>query len=386
MVKIFLLLVSFSLMADEPFLRLDLSVDGENPFYPKQKLHFVYKISYRGEVQLTKETLPLLEAEGFKKVGTVSVTEEKKEDYSIQVISQEVKAGFAGSYHFPASTIEGFLNGDKNRIIKSTIPPYTVVIEPFPKKNQPLSFSGAMGRFMIETALLTPSTVSINDNIRLKITLQGEGDFSTVQLPIFICQPGYSGFFTFSDLPPQIKQEEDKKIFIVEMRPLTAVITEIPALEFSSFDPEARTYYTVTAPPIPLQVKEDFFLSEPLPKENIRWDEVLTVAAPASFSTVQFSIPWFHMNPWWLLLTPFIVLFASWIHQQYQEGVSSPSREWLKEIQNAQQGSDSFYYLVQLALQERGDQEFTEKIQEGRYGKGELPSPSSCIERIKKWY
>lgn len=384
MVRILLLLVSFSLMADDPFLRLDLSVEGEAPFYPKQTLHFVYKISYRGHVQLTKEELPLLDAEGFEKVGTVSVTEEKREDYSIQVVSQEVKAGFPGSYTFPASTIEGFLGEDKNHAVKSTIPSYTVIIEPFPKKDQPLSFNGAMGRFTIETDLLTPSTVSINDNIQLKVTLQGQGDLSTVQLPIFLCQPGYSGFFSFSDLPPQTKVEGDKKSFIVEMRPLTAVITEIPALEFSSFDSESRTYYTAAAPPIPLKVKEDFFLPAPLPKENIRWDEVLTLAAPASFPKVQFSPPWFSISSWWWLLTPLIALFGQWVYQQSREGKTPPKRDWLKEVQGVEEGSDAFYQLVYLALQEAGDHDFAKKIQEGRYGKGELPSPSNCIERIRK--
>ena len=50
-------------------LQIQLRVEGPKPFYPGQRSKIIYLYIFRGNIELTKETLPLLEPKGFVKIG-----------------------------------------------------------------------------------------------------------------------------------------------------------------------------------------------------------------------------------------------------------------------------------------------------------------------------
>ena len=177
-----------------------------------------------------------------------------------------------GSYKFDRANIQGYVYRNDpfgghiylQPMLSAETPPMTITVLPFPEKGKPASFNGAIGPFSnFSAALLSSSSISVGDKIVLKIEISGQGQAANAPLPDLCCQPGFSGVFQLSDLPPVEKVSGNKKTFTVEMRPLIADIKSLPPIEFSYFIPASKTYGVLHSQAIPIAVKS---LSIP-PKE-----------------------------------------------------------------------------------------------------------------------
>lgn len=132
--------------------------------------------------------------------------------------------------------------------------PRTLVVKPPPQEERPSSFGGAVGRgfsFAVET---DRSVVQTGDPIVLTFTVSGSGELDPVGLPPLNTL-----------LPPdRFRLPEDEisgqvvagtKAFRVPVRVTDASVTEIPALPYSWFDPEAAEYQTTYSLPVALSVR-----------------------------------------------------------------------------------------------------------------------------------
>ena len=244
-------------------LRLEAVVDGDPPFYPGQHAVFRYRIYYNKDIELTEEELPLLDAEGFLRVGEMQVSDYQTDTYTVQEIAQEVRAEEPGTYSFGPSILEGVSYGedisgrklyDKQRL-RAELEPLQVEVAAFPEEGMPASFTGAVGQYAMRTKLLTPKEVAIGDPLEVGVQVTGSGEIETLSLPDVECQPGFSGRFQFGDYPPFEQEEEGSKQFIVKLRPLSAYVTEVPPVEFSFFDPKKREYQTLISEALPINVR-----------------------------------------------------------------------------------------------------------------------------------
>lgn len=241
-------------------LKLQAWVDGLTTLYPGQRTRFVYRILFTGDIELTSESLPLLEATGFEKIGDFQVAESTEGDVNIQQIVQEVQALKPGTFSFSSSKIEGFAyveSATKQRTyikpkLTADAPPITVVVMPFPAKGKPASFKGAVGELTISTSLLTSPNVVVDEKMQLEIQVTGLGDLRTVSLPDL---SNFRPFFRLGDLPTVGQIQDNKKNFIIEISPLSTAVKEVPGVEFSFFNPLIGVYATVKSPPIPITVK-----------------------------------------------------------------------------------------------------------------------------------
>lgn len=281
-----------SVNASESILKIKAYVDAKEPIFPGQRFTLVYQIDYRGDIQLKRSDLPLIDTQVFQNIGELNVEEKNKENYSSQIITQEVQATQPGSFQFKPSLIEGVDN--QNNILQATAKALTVVIYPFPEKGKPLSFTGALGQFTIQAKLLGSSRVIQEETIQLQVAIKGSSDLTSVLLPKLICQPGFSGFFHLSDLPPLSSITNDTKTFIVEMRPLGFGDLMIPSIEFSFFDTQAGKFQSVhteaiplTVAPPPLNLKMPSLSREGTSEEKKNWKEAL--ANPLKISFVETS-------------------------------------------------------------------------------------------------
>ena len=242
--------------------------------YPGQKMQFTYRISCRKQIESCYEELPLMQADQFRKLGERKSICEFREGWVIQEIKQEVQAISPGEYHFEKSSIEGIpFQRDffGNRIYEKTrlraeAPQMTVVVEPFPEKDQPSTFQGALGSFHIDVKLITPPELVVGDKLRLLVIITGNGEWSTVTSPDLSSQSSFEGLFRISDLPPVVETGNNYKRFTIEMRPLSSSLTAIPTIEFSSFDPASQHYQTIHSQPIPLLVKAAGRCAYPIPE------------------------------------------------------------------------------------------------------------------------
>ncbi|MDB6082049.1 MAG: hypothetical protein JWO53_1321, partial [Chlamydiia bacterium] len=227
---------------------------------------FEYRVAFRDSIELTKEDLALFTFDGFRSVGAPHIETflSGADGVTVQSISQQAVATSPGTFTSQPSIIEGLVyredqTGKKiyiQPLLKAEAPSLKVEITPFPEKDKPVSFTGAIGSFAWNPRLLSPYSVAAGEKIQLEIVVVGQGDLTTVTLPDLSIQPGFQGNFRLSDLSPPGEIVENTKRFIIELRPTSNRIKEIPAMEFSSFNPAFGRYAISHTAPIPITVRK----------------------------------------------------------------------------------------------------------------------------------
>ena len=150
---------------------------------------------------------------------------------------------------------EQFLNGMINTPQQVTIRPEAVEMEikPLPLTGKPADFSGAVGKFTLETKA-APLRIRAGDPVTVTAEVKGIGSFDRMNAPVLADEPGWRAY------PPSGKFKADDeagisgtKTFEMAAIPETAQ-TELPRLTFSFFNPSTEQYETLTGSRIPLTV------------------------------------------------------------------------------------------------------------------------------------
>src|SRR5262249_38647557 len=130
----------------------------------------------------------------------------------------------------------------------------TVKIKPLPTQGRPSDFSGAVGQFEVGSAI-SENNGTTGDPLTLKIKIEGRGNFDRVTTSGVTNSSDWktykpNGKFTANDSAGI----EGEKTFEQSVVPTKAGAQEIPALNFSYFDPEAQRYVTKSTTPIAIDV------------------------------------------------------------------------------------------------------------------------------------
>lgn len=307
-------------------LKFDASYDAQKPIYPGQRIRMIYRYYFKTNIELTEENLPLLDPPGFTKIGSKDVQDSQSGDYSLREISQVIVADKPGRFDFPKSSIEGYVyrlddSGNKQyqkpKISIETLP-FSLEVLPFPDQGRPASFNGAIGTFDSFVAALTSSEkVAVGDKLQLGLDLTGKGVNESTPAPDLCCQPGFSGVFQPSDLPPVSLVEGTSKHFEVELRPLTTTIKAIPPIEFAYFNPDTKSYGTLHSAAIPITVESTQPVAAPRPTQvDESWQKPNSAPEEPLF-------PWndsawqiwnrFWYSAWWIfLLIPAVIGALLW--------------------------------------------------------------------------
>jgi hypothetical protein len=149
--------------------------------------------------------------------------------------------------------IFGFSHGEQRQISVVTTAE-TVQSLNLPRENVPADFNGAIGRFTMSMTA-GPTNLAAGDPITVKVQITGRGSLDSLNLPD---QPAWHAFKAY---PPTTKIEtadphglQGTKTFEQVITPQSADIKALPPMSFSFFDPDAKTYRTLTQPAIPLSV------------------------------------------------------------------------------------------------------------------------------------
>jgi hypothetical protein len=125
---------------------------------------------------------------------------------------------------------------------------------PLPTENKPPNFNGAVGDYTINVTA-GPTNVAVGDPITVHVQISGRGALDALTLPD---QPAWRDFKTF---PPTSKVAisdqlglQGTKTFEQIVTPQNTDVHELPAFSFSFFNPDAKTYRTLTQPPVQLAV------------------------------------------------------------------------------------------------------------------------------------
>lgn len=358
-------------------LRFEPFIEGPSTLYPGQQTLVGYNYIFNVNLDTTGEETPLLEAKGLIKIGDKIVKEGENQGLSILQIAQIVQGDNPGEYSFGPSHLEGKayrLNSMGQRVyakqkISINTPSLTIKVEPFPAADKPISFNGALGNFTWQVKLLTPAIVQVGDEVSLQIDATGKGNLASLSLPELCCQPGISGFFRLSDLPPVGTVEGTIKHFVVTLRPLTDAVKEIPSLEFSSFDPDEKKYVIVRSEPIPLKVKpaanQPSNIPKPTPAQSEipqrdwkdQWNQTSLIAIEGNYPLSSTDLQDFFLGTWWsLLVLPIGIgafIFQINLKRQLEKmpkRVAEQGNVLLQSALNASPGSAEQYRLLQKAL------------------------------------
>jgi hypothetical protein len=125
---------------------------------------------------------------------------------------------------------------------------------PLPEEEKPESFSGAIGDIAMEVGSDAEEPVQ-GEPIMLSVVLKGRGNFERINGPDF----PESADWRHYDPESQFEAGDPLGLsgslrFDYVFIPQRAGQLQLPATQFSYFDPEAEEYVELTAPPIPLEV------------------------------------------------------------------------------------------------------------------------------------
>lgn len=130
-----------------------------------------------------------------------------------------------------------------------------VRILPLPRENAPADFNGAVGVYTM-TITAGPTNLTVGDPITVRVQISGRGSLDALTLPE---QPGWHDFKTY---PPTTKVDtadqlglQGTKTFEQVVQPENADVKALPPLSFSFFDPDQKTYRTLTQPAVALLVR-----------------------------------------------------------------------------------------------------------------------------------
>ena len=134
------------------------------------------------------------------------------------------------------------------------VPPAKLDIRAIPAEGRPAGYAGAVGRF--EFAMdVRPRELKVGEPITVSLRLQGAGNISAALPPSYRDADLFKAYEArqAGDVPDPTA-ESGSKIFEQVVIPRSDALKELPALEFSFFDPAAAQYRTVSAGPFQLTV------------------------------------------------------------------------------------------------------------------------------------
>jgi hypothetical protein len=149
---------------------------------------------------------------------------------------------------------QSLLHNATVQAIVATSRPLRLHILALPTANRPAGWSGAVGHFTISSELSNRRTV-VGEPLTLRLHVQGAGNFDRVNSDMLSTSAEWRMYPpTAAFTAAESTGYRGDKVFaqsVVATRPGTR---NLPALEFSYFDPQTRRYAIARAPPLSIEV------------------------------------------------------------------------------------------------------------------------------------
>ena len=193
--------------------------------------------------------------------------------YTLRRFRARARALTAGTFHLePALRVgivdrnarpnqdpfSGFFNDPFRRQASTPLrvaaPPSSITIRPVPKEDRPADYAGAVGHFQFSMDV-RPRNLKVGEPITVSLQLRGTGNIASTIPPSYQDSDRFKAYEArqVGDIPDRAA-EKGSKTFEQVVIPRTDALKELPALQFSFYNPEAMRYETVSAGPFPLTV------------------------------------------------------------------------------------------------------------------------------------
>ncbi|MFO7445934.1 MAG: BatD family protein [Ignavibacteriaceae bacterium] len=129
-------------------------------------------------------------------------------------------------------------------------------VQSLPLDDAPASFSGAVGNFNMNSQINTTKTKT-NEPVSLKIDISGTGNIQLLNIPEIELPSGFEKYEPkTAEQVNRSSRVSGKKSIEYLLVPRTAGEKEIPPVEFSYFNPDKRSYVTLTTPSYTIRVEQ----------------------------------------------------------------------------------------------------------------------------------
>lgn len=149
------------------------------------------------------------------------------------------------------------------RQVKLRAAPVAVEVKPLPTTDQPVDFTGGIGRFeLLPVEVVSPApgsgvpAVRAGEPVTVRVAIRGQGNFDRLGAP----RPEDAGSEGLRFYPPKdhFKASDDVGLVGTKFFDQTFIAPgprdTVPGFHFAYFDPATETYQTVRTPPVPLKV------------------------------------------------------------------------------------------------------------------------------------
>jgi hypothetical protein len=133
-------------------------------------------------------------------------------------------------------------------------PAHTVRVVPPPEADRPSSFTGAIGSNLTVEARLDTQACRVGDPLTLTLVVAGGINLRNAYPPSIQRQEDLARDFKVYEDTVQIQPVDSGKKYVYTIRPTRAGTLEIPPLDVSYYDVNARAYQTARTQPIPVKV------------------------------------------------------------------------------------------------------------------------------------
>lgn len=137
-----------------------------------------------------------------------------------------------------------------------TSPPVTIDVKPLPS-GKPASFSGAVGNYTMNSTI-NSNHVKTNEAVTVKVTINGSGNIKLLKNPEVVFPNDFEVYDPKPDnnIKTTTAGTSGTKTIEYMAIPRYGGDFEIPAVQFSYFDPKAGAYKTLSSEPFKLHVEK----------------------------------------------------------------------------------------------------------------------------------
>lgn len=299
------------------------------------------------------------------KTGTLSVT---PFELNVPVIVKKKKTGndvfdefFNDSFFGRTETVE---YAAKSNTIK-------VEVEPLPG-NAPASFNGAVGNFNLK-AEIDKQNVVTNESITLRLNINGTGNIKLLKAPEPQLPAGFEKY------EPKIVENVNNGVTISGQKIVDYLIVprspgekEIPAIEFTYFNPSSRKYVTLKSNPFKIHVRQgaggETVASQGFAKEDVKLlSEEIRFIKTSDFGLepkqeISLIKPWF----WISMVFPFFALVGAIVFKRKQDKLYGNVA--LLKYQKAEKEARKRLKLAKSALDTQRTSDFYSEISFALFG------------------
>ncbi|MCB9846307.1 MAG: BatD family protein [Phycisphaeraceae bacterium] len=130
----------------------------------------------------------------------------------------------------------------------------TLEVKPLPEMGRPAGFNGLVGRSSLFVEA-SERDLSVGDPITLSLTIRTDEPVDRVIPPDLASSPGFQTAFRLDSGGWQLRRgDATTRTYTTLIRPRSADVAEIPAIELPYFDPETQSYQIARTEPIAITV------------------------------------------------------------------------------------------------------------------------------------